>query len=224
MGVRVALLILGLLACVDRESGAGVIRGVLRVPPPAAALPTSASAYPGRVGSLANAPPLVRGRAADAVVSIERIPAAAESTLAQAGAAPPELAQKDQAFAPRVLAIAVGTTVEFPNLDPIFHNVFSVSPIRRFDLGKYPRGQSRRVTFPKAGLVQVYCDIHANMAGYIVVLPNHAFARPGESGAFALPNLPKGEYQLDVWHPDFPEQRRKVQVPERGEVNVEISY
>jgi plastocyanin len=224
MGGRVALLILGVMAWEGRESAAGVIRGVLRVPSLAAPAPAAISAYPGRAASMPNVAPVAHGQTIDAVISIERIPAAAESALAQRNAAAPRLAQKDQAFAPRVLAIAMGTTVEFPNLDPIFHNVFSISPIKRFDLGKYPRGQSRRVTFPKPGLVQVYCDIHASMAAYIVVLPNHAFARPDESGAYALPDLPGGEYQVNVWHPDFPELRRKVQVPESGDVNLDLSY
>src|SRR5262249_17366538 len=164
------------------------------------------------------------GVPSDAVVSIERIPAAIESTLTRDPGAVPQMAQKDQAFVPRVLAVAAGAAVDFPNLDPIFHNVFSVSPVKRFDLGKYPRGHSRRLVFGKVGLAQVYCDIHANMAGFILVLPNHAFARPDNSGAFALPELPAGTYALTVWHPDLPELHRSVEVPESGEVRVDFSY
>src|SRR5262249_60604428 len=89
-----------------------------------------------------------RGLVTDAVLYLES-PAAEP---AHAAATPhPKLAQKGQAFEPRVVVVAAGGTVDFPNLDPIYHNVFSVSPTRRFDLGKYPRGQSRSITFPKPG-------------------------------------------------------------------------
>jgi plastocyanin len=206
------------------DVSAGVIRGVVRIPASSRVAVVLPNAYPGRAGSLAQAAPTLRGEAADAVVSIDRVPASVESTLSRAQSPVPQMAQKDQAFVPRVLAIAAGSAVDFPNLDPIFHNVFSVSPVKRFDLGKYPRGHSRRLTFGKSGLVQVYCDIHANMAGYILVLPNHAFARPDNAGAFELPELPPGSYGLTIWHPDLPQVRRSVEVPERGDVKVEISY
>ena len=100
--------------------------------------------------------------------------------------------QKDKQFIPHVLAIQSGTDVVFPNFDPIYHNVFSLSPSRRFDLGKYPRGSSRTVNFPKPGLVNVYCDIHSNMEAFILVLPHHGFTRPRASGEFRLPDLGEG--------------------------------
>jgi plastocyanin len=205
-------------------AGSGVIHGVLHVPPVVLAVEAPANRYPGRAASLPHVTPTVHGAATDAVVSIQRIPAAADSALAGRRDDVPRLAQKDQSFVPRVLAIPVGASVDFPNLDPIFHNVFSVSPVKRFDLGKYPRGQSRRVTFGKIGLVQVYCDIHANMAAFILVLPNPAFARPDEQGAFALPDLPPGTYTLKVWHPDLPELSRTVEVPAQGDVALDLSY
>jgi len=205
-------------------AGAGVVRGVVRIPAGAQSSTSAPNAYPGRAASLAHVAPVQRGSAADAVVSIERIPAATETTLARVKRPVPQMAQKDQAFVPRVLAVAVGAAVDFPNLDPIFHNVFSVSPVKRFDLGKYPRGHSKRLIFGKAGLVQVYCDIHANMAGYILVLPNHAFARPDSDGAFVLPELPAGAYRLRIWHPDLPEVRREVEVPSSGDVRVDVSF
>ena len=201
-----------------------MIRGVIRIPAAAKATIVSANAYPGRAASLPQAPPTVRGEPADAVVSIERVSSVVESTLTRSTGPMPQMAQKGQAFVPRVLAVAAGAAVDFPNLDPIFHNVFSVSPVKRFDLGKYPRGQSRRLVFRKPGLVQVYCDIHANMAGYILVLPNHAFARPDDSGAFEFPELPQGTYAIKVWHPDLAEVRRSVEVPESGIVRLDISY
>ena len=82
----------------------------------------------------------------------------------------------------------------FENRDRIYHSVFSVSTTRRFDLGKYPKGHSRSVTFPKAGVVNVYCDIHSDMAAFVLVTPNHAYAQPAADGGYALPNLPAGKY------------------------------
>src|SRR5215831_15090682 len=170
---------------------AAVLRGELHIPSSAQRVETVSSPYAGQAGSLPHVPPIVHGAPADAVIYLDRIPASAESLLART-AGTPRLVQRDQSFDPRVLAVAVGTTVEFPNADPIFHNVFSVSPVKRFDLGRYPKGHSKRVTFDKPGLVNVYCEIHTNMAAYVLVLPHHAFAQPGADGAFALPDLPPG--------------------------------
>jgi hypothetical protein len=114
--------------------------------------------------------------------------------------------------------------VDFPNLDPIYHNVFSLSPVRRFDLGKYPRGHSRQVTFPKPGLVNVYCDIHSDMEAFILVLPNHAFARPTRAGEFTLPDLPAGRYILKAWHPDLGERSETVEVPATGDVTADVEF
>jgi plastocyanin len=196
-------------------SRAAVLRGELHIPSSAQRIETVSSPYTGQAGSLPHVPPIVHGAPVDAVIYLDRIPAAAESVLARA-AGTPRLVQRDQSFDPRVLAVAVGTTVEFPNADPIFHNVFSVSPVKRFDLGRYPKGHSKRVTFDRPGLVNVYCEIHTNMAAYVLVLPHHAFAQPAADGAFALPDVPPGHYQLHVWHPDLPEMVRDLDLPADG--------
>ena len=125
---------------------------------------------------------------------------------------------------PRVVSVATGSAVDFPNQDPIYHNVFSVSTTRRFDLGKYPKGQSRSVTFPKAGVVNVYCDIHSDMAAFILVLPNRAFARPRADGSWQLPDVPPGRYTLCWWHPDFPAGRRELEVGSSGDAVVDVSF
>ena len=145
----------------------------------------------------------------DAVVYIEEMHD--ESRLSTAHASF-RLELRGQALTPRILVAPVGSTVEFPNLDSLFHSVFSVSPTKPFDLGRYGRGKSKRVTFDKPGLVNVYCKLHPNMAAYILVVPNQAFARPDSSGRFLLPALPKGRYFVNVWHPDFPATRRAVTV------------
>jgi plastocyanin len=196
-----------------------VIRGIVRVSPLRTSHSASLNAYPGRADAIPVAPE-ARGSVTDAVVYVEGLPASVH--VASSDEAVPQLAQKGQQFVPRVLAVAQGTAVEFPNMDPIFHNVFSLSPVKRFDLGRYPRGQSRRVVFTKPGLVNVFCDIHSSMAAYVLVLPHHAFTQPDADGAFRLPDLPAGRYVLHVWHPDFDEITRPVEVPATGDVAVEV--
>lgn len=204
-------------------SPAAVLRGTVQLPPPPASAPTF-EAYPGRASSMPGMKMPPRGRIADAVVYLEHVPAAAESALAARPAAHPKLAQRDQCFVPHVVAVAVGGVVDFPNTDPIYHNVFSVSPIKRFDLGKYPRGRSKSVTFDRAGIVNVYCDIHSNMAAFVLVLPNHAFVQPDASGAFEFPDLPPGRYTVKLWHPDFGTVSRDVELDEAAPRPLELRY
>ncbi len=200
---------------------AGVIRGTLDVPA-AAPAPPSLDRYPGQANALPDARPAPHGLVSDAVVYLESVPPATEAALT-AAASHPQLAQSHQAFDPRVLPVAVGTTVDFPNRDPIYHNVFSVSPIKRFDLGKYRQGHSKSVTFTRVGLVDVFCDIHADMEAFVLVLANHAFTQPDADGAWALPGVPAGRYTLHVWHPDFGERTRTVEVG-GGDTRVELKY
>lgn len=197
---------------------AGVIRGTLEVP--SAAPASDLHPYPGRAGSMPSAGTVI-GAVTDAVIYVARVPGT--PTPAHEGDHP-SLAQRQQSFVPRVLAVQAGSSVDFPNFDPIFHNVFSVSPTKRFDLGKYARGHTRSVRFLKPGLVNVYCDIHSDMAAYILVLPHHAFTRPAANGRYALPALPPGPYTVVVWHPDLGEIRRDVQVPAQGDAVVDLRY
>ncbi|MFI5372087.1 MAG: hypothetical protein ACHQ52_11060 [Candidatus Eisenbacteria bacterium] len=201
---------------------AAVLRGELHIPSSSQRIETVSSPYAGQAGSLAHVPPTMHGAPRDAVIYLDHIPASAESALT-AAAGSPRLVQRDQSFDPRVLAVAVGSSVDFPNADPIFHNVFSVSPVKRFDLGRYSKGHSKRVTFDRPGLVNVYCEIHSNMAAYVLVLPHHAFAQPAENGTFALPDVPPGHYQLHVWHPDLPDLERDVDLPAGG-LTLDLRY
>jgi plastocyanin len=203
---------------------AGVIRGVVRVPGSAAPAPPAMNAYPGRASALPGGRAPARGLVTDAVVYLAKIPAVAESAMAQMPGPRPQLAQQQESFKPRVVAVARGYQVDFPNRDPIYHNVFSLSPTRRFDLGKYRQGRSKTVRFDRVGLVRVYCDIHAEMEAFVLVVPNHAFAQPGTDGSFELPDLPPGAYELRAWHPDLPEIVRTVQIPAHGDARVELSF
>jgi plastocyanin len=109
--------------------------------------------------------------------------------------------QKDLAFWPTLLAIEVGTKVEFPNEDDTYHNIFSYSPPKRFDLGRYPPGENPTpsVVFDKAGLVTLRCDIHEHMRGLILVLETPYFAITDAQGRFRLTNLPAGRHLLKAW-------------------------
>jgi plastocyanin len=111
----------------------------------------------------------------------------------------PLLDQRDLTFHPQVLPILVGTTVDFPNRDNLFHNVFSYSSPKEFDLGRYPTGDSKSVRFDKAGVVRVYCDIHSHMNATILVLENPWFAVPDENGSFVIKNVPNGSYTARLW-------------------------
>jgi hypothetical protein len=122
-----------------------------------------------------------------------------------------------------VLAIARGTTVDFPNDDPIFHNVFSLSSAATFDLRRYPQGESRSQQFTKAGLVKVYCHIHSHMSATILVLDHPYFTIPQADGTFDLPAVPTGEYTVVAWHERVGERRAAVRVERGKAATVELS-
>ena len=131
--------------------------------------------------------------------------------------------QRDQAFVPHILAITVGTTVDFPNSDLTFHNVFSLSKTKAFDLGRYSRGRSKSVRFDRPGVVQVFCDIHSHMSAYILVFAHRYFALTDASGRFAINGVPPGTYTLAAWHEGEVHETRTVTIPESGG-DVEASF
>jgi plastocyanin len=122
--------------------------------------------------------------------------------------------QRDRRFFPDLLVIPAGSAVLFPNFDPIFHNVFSLSKAKSFDLGNYPKGQSRTVTFPKAGIVAVYCHLHPNMSASIVVTPNSWGVKANADGSFFLENVPPGRYTVVAWHKAAGTFRKTIEVRE----------
>lgn len=124
----------------------------------------------------------------------------------------PVLDQENLQFHPQVLPILVGTTVDFPNRDNLFHNVFSYSQAKEFDLGRYPRNDSRSVTFDKPGLVRVYCDIHSHMNATIIVLSHPYFATLNDDGTYAIPRIPEGKYRVVFWYDRNVVERRTVEL------------
>ena len=111
-----------------------------------------------------------------------------------------KMVQKNKTFTPHVLPIRVGTNVDFPNFDPIFHNAFSNYNGELFDVGLYPPGTSQRKRFARPGVVRVFCNIHANMSAVIVVLNTPYFEATPKNGTFQLDNIPPGEYSLHFFH------------------------
>ncbi len=122
------------------------------------------------------------------------------------------LTQKNRHFDPEIVVVPVGSTVSFPNEDPIFHNVFSLSKVKPFDLGYYPAGETRSVKFDKPGIVQVYCHIHPDMSAAIVVLATPYWTKPTEGGQFFLSGIPAGTYELVAWHRSAGFFRRHVTI------------
>lgn len=140
--------------------------------------------------------------------------------------APPAMAimqQRNRRFEPELLVIPVGSTVEFPNFDAIFHNIFSLSHTQAFDLGYYPKGQRRIVKFPRAGIVQVYCHVHPNMYAAIVVTSSRWSGKPANDGTFSWSDVPPGKYRLMIWQKFVGVFRKELVVPETGGVTVNVS-
>jgi plastocyanin len=131
---------------------------------------------------------------------------------------PKEIAVMDQRsleFVPHVLAVQAGTTVEFPNSDPLAHNVFSISPAKRFNLGLYQHG-TRQVTFDRSGVVEVLCNVHLEMSAFIVVLENPYFARTAADGSYRIARVPSGRHRVRCWQERSAEIEREVNIPETG--------
>jgi plastocyanin len=136
----------------------------------------------------------------------------------------PVLDQKDLQFHPRVLPILVGTTVDFPNRDNLFHNVFSYSEAKDFDLGRYPKNDSRSITFDKPGKVRVYCDIHSHMSATILVLQHPYFTTPNDDGGFVIHNVPEGKYRIVLWYDRDVVDQRSLEVKGAAPVEVDFTF
>jgi hypothetical protein len=122
------------------------------------------------------------------------------------------IAQKDEQFTPHLVAVTAGSSVAFPNEDPFFHNVFSLSRGASFNLGRYPSGSSRSKVFNRPGIVKVFCEIHSHMSAVIRVFDNGWFTIPADDGTFTINDVPPGEHTLVAWHERIGERRDRVTI------------
>jgi plastocyanin len=197
----------------------------------AAAAPQSGGAIRGRVEVLQSAPaverrptvtdlggPPARGTVDSrrTVVYLESAPRGAFDDRLEHGRA--TMDQRAETFVPHVLAIMAGTTVEFPNNDRTYHNVFSLSKPKTFDLGRYATGKSKSVRFDRAGIVRVFCDIHSHMNAFVLVFGHRFFAVTDDEDRFELRDVPPGSYTLSAWFEGAVRDQRAITVT--GETRV----
>ena len=182
----------------------GPVRGRVEIGMPVLAKRPTSAAYPGRSVPTAALAPISELR--NVVVYLKDAPPRPQPPMRV------EIRQVDENFVPRVIAVPVGSTVEFPNDDPIYHNVFSLSSAKNFNLGRYPRGKSQSVTFDKPGVVRVFCDIHSHMSATVIVFAHPWFAIPDEAGRFQLPEVPPGDREITAWHERLGDTTLRVRV------------
>jgi plastocyanin len=130
--------------------------------------------------------------------------------------------QRNERFVPHILAVTVGTIVDFPNSDRTYHNVFSLSRARRFDLGRYAAGKSKSVRMDRAGVVRVFCDIHSHMNAFVLVFAHPFFDVTEPDGRFELTNVPPGTYTVVGWHEGEPRVERAVTVAAGSSVELDL--
>ena len=174
---------------------------------------------PGKIG-IVKGTITIGGRAtSEAVVSVEglsREKLETQNSKLKTGKA--VMDQQDLKFLPHVLPVLVGTAVEFSNNDKTFHNVFSTSEAKKFDLGLYSPGRRRSVTFDKPGVVRILCHVHPNMEAYVVVKSHPYYAATDARGNYSLGGIPLGKYRLEVWHPETGAKQVPFELVRDGEV------
>jgi plastocyanin len=153
-------------------------------------------------------------------VYLEKAPAGAFEERASGRA---RMTQRNETFVPHALAVRAGTTVDFPNDDQTYHNVFSLSKPRRFDLGRYAAGVSRPVRFDQPGIVRVFCDIHSHMSAFILVFNHRYFDATDANGRYGIGAVPPGVYTVLAWHDGVVRESQTVTVPDQGGV-VELNF
>jgi len=201
------LLVLGAalvaIGAASRSSDRGAIRGrVLFVTPPVAAEHRPA------IGDLGGA----RTTPIDRRQSVVYLESAPQPAFDEVKAGHFRMDQRDEQFVPRLLGVTVGTVVDFPNNDIQFHNVFSLSRAKSFDLGRYPPGRTGSVRFDRPGIVRVFCDIHSHMSAYILVFGHSYFALTDKDGRYIIPLVPAGSYNLMVWSELGQADQRRITV------------
>jgi len=195
------------------ETGRIAGRVILTAP---VAVPLASAAYATRRVERVSAP--ATSEINNVVVFVQDAPRTARAAAMRA-----RIAQQGETFVPRVVAVTRGSTIDFPNGDPYFHDVFSLSRAASFDLGSYPRGSSRSWQFHRAGIVKVYCHIHSHMSASILVFDHPYFAIPHADGSFTIDDLPAGTYHVSAWHERIGENVQSVRVDPGRSADIEFS-
>jgi plastocyanin len=209
-GIILALLILGASPRQPLAAqSTGVIQGRVdfEAPPPRR---RSANRYPGGQADthdIQTLPPVA--------YLVGHIPGASAETIA-------EMTQHDTTFIPSVVFVSPGGTVSFPNDDSFQHNVYSYSSVKKFDLGRQNPGSAASVTFPDAGIVEVFCDVHDFMRGAIIVTENPYSALVGSDGSFRITGVPPGEYIIAFWDAEHEPMQQAVSMTASGTATVQV--
>jgi plastocyanin len=211
--VSIAVIVLAAVPPLAGQGQTGRLAGHVKLTQASSSRSTS-SAYEGRaIGPRAK--PLPESR--NVVIYFEGIRALTDLAAMKAS-----IAQKDEQFVPHVVAVTTGSSVAFPNDDPFFHNVFSLSRGSSFNLGRYASGATRSRTFPRPGIVKVFCELHSHMSAVIRVFDHPWFTIPDEQGAFAIADVPAGEHTVVAWHERIGERRDRVTI--RAGQTTEVSF
>lgn len=159
-----------------------------------------------------------KGKLKDAVVFVEKI----QDRSFNPPPDPVLLNQKSLTFVPHVLPILVGTTVIFPNEDVVLHNVFSPGYIRKFNLGTYPQGTQKKMTFYEPGIVLLLCNIHHEMSAFIVIVETPYFDCSDQNGLYKITDVPPGRYRLTIWHEEMKPQTEEIELTEQ--INISVNF
>jgi len=182
--------------------------------------PTSAADVAANVGIVKGTVTIAGKPSSDVVVSVEGVfPEGFKARLSAMRSKKAVLDQKELKFFPSVLPVVVGTSVDFPNNDKSWHNVFSMGGAKEFDLGLYAPGKSRSVTFDKPGVARILCNAHPNMEAYIVVKEHPFFSTADKVGNYRIDGIPLGKYRVTVWHPELGTTEVGVELVRAGQVS-----
>lgn len=202
-------------AVVARETATGSLTGRVHVVSHPARRLATAGVYPGRiVGIQTDRETSELDNVIVFVNATTRVDSAPQRV---------SIRQTNEEFVPHVVAVTAGSTVEFPNDDLIFHNVFSLSRVATFDLGRYPRNASKARTFTKPGVVKVFCHLHSHMSAIVRVFPHPYFAVPDRNGRFMIPDVPVGRVEVTAWHERAGEVTRSATVEDSSAAELTFS-
>ena len=210
-------------ATVAANGGFETVRGVVRIESKIQPRTQTINFYSRRGGPAVPPKPTAPiNELENVIMYLEEFKATEVPVRRRSPAEEPTIRQVNETFIPRVLAIQTGDTVHFPNDDPFFHNVFSLSGARTFDLGRYPKNQVRSVRFDRPGIIKIFCHIHSHMNAVIRVFDHPYFCKAGTRGAFSIPQVPEGTYTLVAWHERLKPQKQVIRVKSGENASVDF--